>query len=194
MKTRDSGMPDEQTWAGFFDPALVLAKLDLGPACGDVVEFGCGYGTFTIPAARVVSGTVYAIDIEQEMVQATQARAASEGLANIQVTLRDFVAAGTGLGDESIDYVMLFNILHAEHPTGLLAEAHRILVPGGRVGIIHWNYDPSTPRGPSMDIRPRPEQCRGWAEAVGFRRLQPGTIDLPPYHYGMVMQKTVSRE
>ena len=45
---------------------------------------------------------------------------------------------------------------------------------------IHWNYDPSTPRGPSMSIRPRPEDCRDWAEAAGFRLLAPGIINLPP--------------
>ena len=193
MKMRESGMPDELTWAGFFDPPLVLGKLALAPACGDVVEFGCGYGTFTIPSARVISGTVYASDIEPEMVQATQAKAASEGLANVQVRLGDFVAEGTGLPDGSVDYAMLFNILHAEHPIGLLTEAYRVLVPGGKVGIIHWNYDPSTPRGPSMDIRPRPKQCQAWAEAVGFRPLRPGTIDLPPYHYGVVLQKTAGK-
>lgn len=189
MKTRQSGMPDEQTWDGFFDPRAILAKLGLTGTCGDVVEFGCGYGTFTIPAGRLVSGTVYAIDIEPEMVEATRTQAAAQGLTNIRACLRDFVAEGAGLPDGSVDYAMLFNILHAESPTELLREAYRILAPRGRVGIIHWNYDPSTPRGPSMDIRPRPEQCRDWAEAVGFGQSRPGTIDLPPYHYGMVLRK-----
>ena len=189
MKTRQSGMPDEQTWDGFFDPRAILAKLGLTRTCGDVVEFGCGYGTFTIPAGRLVSGTVYAIDIEPEMVEATRIEAAAQGLTNIRVCLRDFVAEGTGLPDGSVDYAMLFNILHAESPAELLREAYRILGPRGKVGIIHWNYDPSTPRGPSMDIRPRPEQCRDWAEAVGFRPSRPRTIDLPPYHYGMMLRK-----
>jgi ubiquinone/menaquinone biosynthesis C-methylase UbiE len=53
-----------------------------------------------------------------------------------------------------VDYAMLFNILHAEQPERLLREARRILAPHGLLGIIHWNYDPSTPRGPSMEIRP----------------------------------------
>ena len=189
MKTRQSGMPDQQTWAGFFDPPAILATLALTPACGDVVEFGCGYGTFTIPAARVVSGTVHAIDIEPEMIETTRARAAAAGLASVRVCVRDFVAEGTGLPGESVDYAMLFNILHAECPIELAAEAYRVLADGGKVGIIHWNYDPSTPRGPSMDIRPRPEQCRAWAETAGFRPSRPGTIDLPPYHYGMVLRK-----
>jgi ubiquinone/menaquinone biosynthesis C-methylase UbiE len=100
------------------------------------------------------------------------------------------VVDGTGLPDASIDYAMLFNILHAECPEALLREAYRILVPGGRVGIIHWNYDSTTPRGPSMDIRPRPEQCRDWAVKVGFRLMAPGILQLPPYHYGMVLERS----
>lgn len=182
-------MPEEQIWSGFFGPPSILAKLGLTTACGDVVEFGCGYGTFTIPAARVIAGTLYAVDIDPEMIAATRTKVEAAGLDNVQVCLRDFAAEGTGLPDASIDYVMLFNILHAESPAALLDEAYRLLGPGGKVGIIHWNYDSRTPRGPSMTIRPRPEQCQAWAKQAGFRPMPSGIIDLPPYHYGMVLQK-----
>ena len=189
MKTRESGMPDEQMWADFFDPPVILKGLGLSPDIGDVVELGCGYGTFTIPAARLVSGTVHAIDIEPEMVDATRVKGLAAGLHNVRVRLRDFVMRGTGLDPGTVDYAMVFNILHAECPEQLLEEALRVLIPGGKVGIIHWNYDPTTPRGPSMEIRPRPEQCVTWAERVGFRLRPPGIVDLPPYHYGIVLKK-----
>ncbi|MEX0886961.1 MAG: hypothetical protein WD009_11030 [Phycisphaeraceae bacterium] len=84
---------------------------------------------------------------------------------------------------------MLFNILHCEQPTSLLQEAWRILCDDGLVAIMHWNRDATTPRGPSMDIRPSPEQCRAWAEAVGFQLQGRPRIDLPPYHYGLVLRK-----
>ena len=189
MKTRESGMPDEQTWDSFFDPSLILTKLGLTAACRNVIEFGCGYGTFTIPAARIISGTLYAIDIDAEMIAATKKKADTAGLHNVKVRLRDFAAEGTGLAPASADYVMLFNILHAEQPMILLEDAYRVLSLGGKVGIVHWNHDPSTPRGPSMSIRPRPEQCAAWAEQAGFQRLPSGVIGLPPYHYGMVLKK-----
>lgn len=189
MKTRESGMPEEVMWDGFFDPSVLLCSLGLTEACGDLVEFGCGYGTFTVPAARIVSGTVYAIDIEPEMIEETLAKAGAAGLSNMETRLCDFIVDGTGLSESSMDYVMLFNILHAESPEILLAEAHRVLRPGGKLGIIHWNYDHSTPRGPSMEIRPRPEQCKAWAAQAGFSFLEPGLIDLPPYHFGMVLEK-----
>jgi len=189
MKTRESGMPDETMWDGFFDPPRVIDLLGIRGLTGDVVEFGCGYGTFTVAAAHAVQGTVYALDIEPEMVRATQAKANSAGVANVDVRLRDFVTDGTGLPDASVAYAMLFNILHCEEPLLLLREAHHVLAPGGSVGIIHWNYDPSTPRGPSMDIRPRPQECMAWAVAAGFRVDETGVTDLPPYHYGFRAQK-----
>jgi len=189
MKPRESGMPDEQMWSSFFAPELTLARLGLTDSCRDVVEFGCGYGTFTIPAARIVRGTVHALDIEPEMVETTRRKAQEAGLNNVRVDRRDFVADGTGLPDRSAEYVMLFNILHCERPLVLLREAHRVLAEGGRLGVMHWNYDPATPRGPSMSIRPRPEQCCDWPKQAGFHLHRPGKIDLPPYHYGWLFEK-----
>lgn len=186
-------MPEEERWESFFEVEAVLDRLALKSLAGNVVELGCGYGTFTIPAARRTSGVVYALDIEPEMVERTDARAGAAGLGNVQTVLRDFVTQGTGVAAASAEYVMLFNLLHAEEPFVLLHEAWRVLWPGGRLGIMHWNYDPATPRGPGMEIRPRPEQCRDWAQAAGFELLPPGIVDLPPYHYGMVLVKQSGR-
>ncbi|MBI2422964.1 MAG: class I SAM-dependent methyltransferase [Candidatus Hydrogenedentes bacterium] len=186
MKGRESGMPEEAMWADFFDPPRILELLGLGTEIRDIVEFGCGYGTFTLPAARMIQGTVHALDIEAEMLEATRIKAAAAGLKNVQLHQRDFIANGCGLAAESIDYAMLFNILHVENPVALLHEAKRILAPGGRAGIIHWNHDPATPRGPSMAIRPRPAQCIEWVLCSGLELPKPSIIDLPPYHYGLV--------
>lgn len=108
-------------------------------------------------------------------------------LSNVKASVRDFMTQGSGLPEESVDYVMLFNILHLENPDVLLSEAKRILKNNGELGIIHWNYDSSTPRGPSMSIRPRPEDCIRWAEVAGFS--EPRQYDLKPYHYGILIVK-----
>jgi ubiquinone/menaquinone biosynthesis C-methylase UbiE len=188
MKVRDSGMPDEAMWAGFFDARQILTQLAFTATNADVVDFGCGYGTFTVAAARLTSGTVYALDIDAAMIEATAAKAASFGLDNVTTIERDFVTQGTGLPSASADYAMLFNILHAEHPVELLREALRVLRPGGKVAVIHWIHDAATPRGPALSIRPRPEQCRTWAQQAGFECVMP-TVALPPHHYGLLGRK-----
>lgn len=68
MKVRDSGMPDEKMWEGFFDARRILTWLAFDDTRSDVLDFGCGYGTFTIAAARLTTGTVHALDIEPDMV------------------------------------------------------------------------------------------------------------------------------
>lgn len=188
MKTRESGMPDEEMWRSFFDPEAILTALKLDKSVCDAVDFGCGYGTFAIPAAKRIKGILHGFDIEPDMIQECRSRIQKEGLFNIQLHLRDFVKDGTGLPFNSVDYVMLFNILHAENPLLLLKEAWRILRPCGRVAVVHWNYDPDTPRGPSMDIRPRPGDCKQWIEQAGFK-VENDIIDLPPYHYGLIGRK-----
>ena len=185
-------MPEEKIWDSFFNQPSILSKLQLTSVCTDAVEFGCGYGTFTIPAARIINGNMFAIDIEQDMIDSTQEAASQSSLTNIKCILKDFVKEGTGLPDNSVDYAMVFNILHYELPVKLLEEAFRVLRNGGIVGIIHWNYDPETPRGPEMNIRPKPAQCKQWAEQAGFKITADGIIDLPPYHYGMALKKNIA--
>ena len=191
MKGRESGMPEKETWEGFFNPSGILSIMGVSDEVKDVAEFGCGYGTFTIPAAKIVKGRVYAVDVEKEMIALTEQEVKKQHLHNVKAVLRDFLAQGTGLSDESVDYVMLFNILHIEHPDVLLKESYRILRPRGKIGIIHWNYDPLTPRGPSIDIRPKPEYCIEWAKKAGF--VDPKKFDLKLYHYGIVMTKAKSK-
>lgn len=189
MKIRESGMPELERWESFFDTGKILAQLTPESGVQDVVEFGCGYGTFTLPMARLASGTVYALDLDTEMITATRRRAASESLANIAFLQRDFVTEGSGLDDGAADYAMLFNILHCEKPVALLREARRNLGAGGTVGVIHWAHNRETPRGPPMHMRPSPDQCRAWAEQAGLESCS-DDIALPPYHFGVIFRRT----
>ncbi len=183
-------MPTEEQWDSFFEPKAILKQLGLSQRTKDVADFGSGYGTFTIPAAEMISGKIYALDIDPSMVKLVEQKAKEHNLNNVVAARRDFISEGSGLSDSSVDFVMLFNILHLEKPTDLLKEAYRILKPGGKVGIVHWNYNSKTPRGPPMNIRPKPEQIRNWAESVGF--VFEKQLDLKPYHYGLVLTRRPS--
>jgi ubiquinone/menaquinone biosynthesis C-methylase UbiE len=167
----------------------MVERLGCTGPCGDVVEFGCGYGTFTIPAAKYATGRVYAFDIEPDMVAHTLGKAQEAGLSKVVGIVRDFVTDDTGLPDATAGRAMLFNILHIERPLTLLREAYRVLTPGGEVGIIHWRRDIETPRGPSLGIRPTAERCREWAEQVGFEFIRQEPLNCCSWHWGLVMRR-----
>lgn len=177
MRIRDSGMPDETFWELMLDVPIILERLEI-ERFHDVAELGCGYGTFSIPVARAISGTLFTFDIDPAMLARTQERGA--GL-RIDAQMRDVMQEGFGV---RADAVLLFNILHCDEPVRLLSHAADALKPGGEVLIIHWRHDILTPRGPSLEVRPRPDQILQWAQIT--RRLQPigDVIDLPPWHYG----------
>lgn len=178
MRIRDSGMPEEAYWESLFDVPLILSRLGID-RFHDVAELGCGYGTFSIPVARAIGGTLFTFDIDPGMVARTRER--GRGLP-IVAEVHDVMRDGFGV---RVDAVLLFNILHCEEPVRLLEHAADAVKPGGEVLVIHWRHDLATPRGPSFNIRPKPEQIVDWAQVTG--RLQPigGVIELPPWHYGL---------
>jgi SAM-dependent methyltransferase len=191
MKLRESGMPEEAYWETLFDVPLILERLGVDARLRNVVEFGCGYGTFTIPMAKRISGTVATFDIDEAMVERTRQRAAAARAYNILYFVRDVFADGFGNEGGCKDACLLFNILHCEEPVRLLAEAARVVHPGGAVLVIHWRHDPATPRGPNLEIRPRLEQIAGWAKETGLLEAELRAIDLPPWHYGIRFHRSL---
>ncbi|MDO4727367.1 MAG: class I SAM-dependent methyltransferase [Porphyromonadaceae bacterium] len=187
MKVRDSGMPEVELWNSFFDVTSILSRLGVDRSVGNLIEIGCGYGTFTLPAAQVISGQLFAYDIDPEMILYLDRQLAEQHIGNVRTECRDILEATTGLSDHSADYVMLFNILHYEYPRRFFDEAYRNLKPGGRVGVIHWRSDIKTPRGPDLAIRPKPEDIVRCIDQKRFE-LSLTPVILEPYHYGMVFR------
>lgn len=81
---------------------------------GHVVEFGSGYGAFTLAAARRTTGTVFALDIEPSLIAHVQQRATAQGVTNIQASVRDFVAEGIGLASATQTHAMVYNLLQCK--------------------------------------------------------------------------------
>ena len=192
MRLRESGMPEEGYWESLFDVELILDRFGIDRTLGDVAELGCGYGTFTLSVARRIRGVIETCDIEPAMVERTIRRVREAGLSNVRAEVRDVLAEGFGGPPQTKDACLLFNILHGEQPRDLLAHAARVVRPGGRVLVVHWRYDPATPRGPNLEIRPRPEHIIAWAQATGELQFIPPVLDLPPWHYGLRFIRAVS--
>jgi len=188
-KIRESGMPQEEVWSSFFNVRQILNRMQIDSSVVDAADFACGYGTFTIPVAQRIAGTIFAVDIEPKMTQTVEKMARRLRLANVRPIVRDLMCEGSSLEDESVDYVMLFNILHSEHPLILLREAFRVLKQNGMVGIIHWIHDGRTPRGPPLEMRPTVDQCAEWCLESSFAKGSAVSMDLKPYHFGLIMRK-----
>ena len=64
---------------------------------------------------------------EEEMLDIVTHKLNNEFVSNVILEHRDILSQTTGLADKSVDYVMLFNILHHESPNDFLNEAYRML-------------------------------------------------------------------
>jgi ubiquinone/menaquinone biosynthesis C-methylase UbiE len=122
------------------------------------------------------------------MIEIVRNKSSIEKITNIEFYYLDLLVDGSGLTSGSMEYVMLFNILHHNRPLELLSESFRVLKPGAKTGIIHWRSDIATPRGPDLSIRPTPEHCSDWAIESGFKIIKQAEI-ISPYHFGIVIQK-----
>jgi SAM-dependent methyltransferase len=183
MKVRDSGMPEQDYWERLLDVGAILDALHVDRSLKDVVELGCGYGTFTLPVAQRIAGMLFTFDIEPGMAEVTRQRVEKAGIENVRIAVRDVITDWFPLELNCVDAVLLFNILHTERPVQMLRSSSALLKPGGRLLAIHWRSDVETPRGPVLAIRPRPEQIESWARETGGLRLEQPPRIVPPWHY-----------
>jgi ArsR family transcriptional regulator len=100
----------------------------------DVADIGCGEGYLTLEAARWAR-SVIAIDRADEVLERAKALARRRRVTN--VTWKKGDIAKLPLKDKSVDVALLSQSLHhATHPERALAEATRVLKPGGRVLVL----------------------------------------------------------
>jgi len=140
-----------------------------------VADLGAGGGWFTMRlAARVgPNGTVYAEDVQPQMVEAITRRTQRAGLTNVKPVL------GTSSNPHlpgKVDAVLIVEAYHEmEHPVVLLGNIAKALKPNGRLGIVEFKKDGLGP-GPPMDERVDPEHVIRGAEAAGLRLVSRETF------------------
>lgn len=176
---------------------LVDAILARGPA-RRVLDMGCGFGKTTKPLYETArDAEVIGIDLAAPCLRLAAQDAARAQARNVRFLQRD--AARTGLPDASVDVVTSTMLLHEmppAHTRAVLAEAHRVLAPGGLMihldflppddeflawlhfGHARRNNEPYMTTLAAMDIG-------GSIEAAGFRGVEisdfeeaPGALDL----------------
>jgi len=160
-------------------PSMIVKGLRLETGM-IVVEIGCGPGTFTIDVARAIApkGTVYAVDIQEGMLEQLRNNIQKHGIENIVPILAD-AGGRIPLDDELADAAFSVTVL-PEIPdrVGALREIHRVLKRDGFYADAELVIDPDWPLRRTV---------KKWASAAGFRfSHELGHV----FRYVLVFQKT----
>lgn len=140
--TRESRQREE-------DCKRMLQELHVKP--GDVVcDMGCGNGFYTLKLARLTgtSGKVYAVDIQQEMLDMLGQRSKKAKLANIVPLLG--TETDPRLPENSIDLLLMVDVYHEfSRPEAMLKAIRKSLKPSGRIALVEFRAeDPNVPIKP----------------------------------------------
>lgn len=141
-------------WATWFDwternfKPLTAWLRDVAPwrEGSRVLDVACGAGYPALAAARAVQpgGRVLATDLSRQMIDVASERATAEGLHNIEFVQRD--GEDLQFHGQSYDAVTnAYGLMFCPEPLRAIAEAHRVLVAGGRIALVTWDLPSHSP-------------------------------------------------
>ncbi|MBC8059065.1 MAG: class I SAM-dependent methyltransferase, partial [Clostridiaceae bacterium] len=96
-----------------FPPEEVLQMLAIKKT-DNILDLGAGTGYLTIPAAQMVHELVYALDMDEKMLEIIDCKAQDESITNIQLVKGSI--DNIPLPDDSIDIVLASLVLHEIKP------------------------------------------------------------------------------
>jgi 2-polyprenyl-3-methyl-5-hydroxy-6-metoxy-1,4-benzoquinol methylase len=149
------------------DEVVPLLKLKPGD---NVADLGAGTGAFSLPFAKAVApaGKVYAVDIDQGLLDYIAEKAGKSGLKNLQTVKGEF--DDPKLPARNIDLAFFHDVLHhIEHRQAYLKALAGYIKPGGRIALIEMNRDdPGTPHRGSPEMLLSKDEVKSWMAAGGF--------------------------
>jgi ubiquinone/menaquinone biosynthesis C-methylase UbiE len=151
----------------------VLAKLNLKPGMM-IADIGAGSGLFSRPLAKAVapSGKVFAVDIQQDLLDYINRRDKAENIRNIQTVLGEF--NDPKLPSRDVDLAFINDVLHhIENRAAYLKALGGYIKPNGRIAIIEMNKDdPNTPHKNQPELLVSRAQILQWMSDAGFKLVQ----------------------
>ena len=153
-------------------PAEVLAAMGLEP--GDVVaDVGCGSGYYARRIARRVQpgGRVYCVDIQPEMLEIMQQRAAAEDVTGIEPVLS--TATDPRLAAGAIDWIIIADVYHEmSDPEPMLARMRESLAPEGQIALLEYRVEDGTGDHVKADHTMSVRQVLSEWRAAGFELVR----------------------
>jgi predicted methyltransferase len=175
--------PDRAAWQ---KPDQIMDVLGIADGA-HVADIGAGAGFFTMRLARRVgpNGTVYAQDVQPQMLQAIRRRVQREGLQNVRTVLGH--GSSPNLPPHVLDAVLVVDA----YPEVQLADRVTFLKnlalglkPNGRIGIVNYKLGGGGPGPDDPSLRvPRAAEERD-AAAAGLKVRASGNL---PYQYLLVL-------
>jgi precorrin-6B methylase 2/mono/diheme cytochrome c family protein len=164
-------------------PELLMSALQIQRGA-TVADIGSGTGYFTWRLAEAVGpkGKVYAVDVQQSMLDLTRTAVSEHKLANVEYVLA--TDTSPRLPERSVDLVFIAYAYHEfGDPGAMMTAIRRVLKPGGRVLILEYakesNIAPAAPLHKMSFVEIRRE-----IEPMGFVVDQ--LLDFLPVQHGVV--------
>ncbi|MFC1598100.1 class I SAM-dependent methyltransferase [Patescibacteria group bacterium] len=173
------------------EPKTLLDHVGITPGM-TVADFGAGReGSFVLEAARMVSvaGSVYALDVVEEVLEVLKSMVEQAGLDNVQTIWTDLEVYGAAKAvvDNSVDVGLLITTLfQSEDKPAMFKECIRMIKPGGKLLVADWK-PMDTVIGPPMDKRVSPLDARKIAEDNGLRLVE--EFEPGEYYWGQIYEK-----
>jgi ubiquinone/menaquinone biosynthesis C-methylase UbiE len=155
------------------DAEKTFAIIDVKPD-SSFLDLACGTGKYSIEIANKIGdkGTVYAVDLWQEGIEALKQEINIKSIKNIKTISAD-ISKELPLEDSSIDSCLMATILHdlsESDQKSAIQEVARLLKPGGMLNIIEFKKIDKGP-GPPINIRMKEEQIEALVTPYGFIKV-----------------------
>jgi len=161
-------------------PQKLIDALHLKPG-QQVCDYGCGNGFYAIRLAQLVGpkGKVFAVDIQQEMLDLLDARSEARGINNVQPVLA--TEKNSHLQANKLDWLLMVDVYHElSYPGEVLAEIRKSLNPLGRIALVEYREE-----DPTVPIKPLHKMSQAQAlkelTANGFKLV--GQFDDLPWQH-----------
>jgi len=170
----------------FEQPEKVLDALKIEPGM-TVADVGAGNGYFTLRLARRVkdSGRVFAVDIQQGMLDLLENNKRREGLKNIELVLS--TPTDPRLPAAALDLALLVDVYHEfQQPEEMVAGIRASLKSDGVLVLVEYRGE-----DPSVPIKPEHKMTVGQVlkeiEPMGFRLRK--KLDFLPWQHIFIFEK-----
>ncbi|HEV3330040.1 MAG TPA: class I SAM-dependent methyltransferase [Bryobacteraceae bacterium] len=151
----------------------VLSKLSLKSGMV-VADIGAGSGLFSRPLAKAVApaGKVYAVDIQQDLLDHINQRNKELSIRNIQTVLGEY--DDPKLPARDVDLAFINDVLHhIQHRAVYLKALGVYIKPNGRIAIIEMNKDdPNTPHKNQPELLVARDEILQWMSDAGFKLVE----------------------